>query len=275
MDVEALAEGLPQMLGHVEHRVEAEPVRELIRPDRRRLRGGDRLIHRGDRQALLLLRSPELADCRRQHAVDDETGVVGAADRGLADRGREARRRRHRLRRGLDALDDLDQAHHRRRVEEVEAEHALGPRRHAGQLADRQRRGVRRENRVARRCGIELHEHGLLEIELLGHRLDHEVDVAEAVVAGGRADQGERAGELLVGLRARQPLLRHQRVELAGGQLLDPLAPGVDEPLLDVAQDDRNSRRGDQLCDLGAHRACAHDAGLEHEHAQLLGVGCV
>ena len=38
---------------------------------------------------------------------------------------------------------------------------------------------------------VELGEHRLLDLHPLGHRLDHEVDVAEALVLGGAADQAE------------------------------------------------------------------------------------
>ena len=44
---------------------------------------------------------------------------------------------------------------------------------------------------------VELGEHGLLDLDPLGHGLDHEVDVAERLVVGGAGDQAEPALELL------------------------------------------------------------------------------
>jgi hypothetical protein len=263
------------MLGDVQHSVEAQHVGEQERSERRDLRVGDRTVQRSDVQPQLLLGAPQLAGGRRQHTIDDEARRVAAADRRLANRRREAGRHGHRLRRRLNALDDLHQAHHRGRVEEVEAEHPLGARGRAGQLADRKRRGVRGEDRVSGGGPIQFGEDVLLQFEALRHGLDHEIDVAEAVIGRRRADQRERARELRVRLLAREPLAGDERVEPAGRQLLRPCEPDVHEPLLDVAQDDRDSRGGDHLGDLPAHRSCADDAGLEHEHPQLLAVGCV
>ena len=51
---------------------------------------------------------------------------------------------------GEHRRDQLDQAHHRDRVEEVEADHVLGPVGRHGQLHDRDGRRVRRQDRVRR-----------------------------------------------------------------------------------------------------------------------------
>ena len=74
--------------------------------------------------------------------------------------------------RGLLALDHLDQPHHRRGVEEVEAADLVRAARGLAHLGDRQRRGVRGEDRVAGRDRVELGEHRLLDLHPLGHGLD-------------------------------------------------------------------------------------------------------
>ena len=62
VDVEALAVARVQVLGDVEHRVEPQHVAEDERPHRSRVRGRDPLVDLADRQAVLLLRPPDLAD---------------------------------------------------------------------------------------------------------------------------------------------------------------------------------------------------------------------
>ena len=58
--------------------------------------------------------------------------------------------RRGRLVGRLHGADHLDELQHRHRVEEVHADHVLGPLRHRGERRDRDRRRVRREDRVVR-----------------------------------------------------------------------------------------------------------------------------
>jgi hypothetical protein len=97
----------------------------------------------------------------------------------------------------------------------------------------------------------------LLGLHALGHDLDDEVDVAEAVVVEGAGDQAELALELgalhIALLNARLP----QRASL--------LEAMVDEPRLHVLERDGNVRARERLGDLAAHRAGAHDGRLEDE----------
>ena len=188
------------MLGDVEDGVEAEQVDEEERPHRRDVRGGDGLVDLLDREPLLLLGAPDLADRRVEDPVDDEAGHLATGDRLLADRLREVVGRLDDLGVGLLALDDLDQRHHRGRVEEVEADDLLGPQRRVAHLGDRERRGVRGEDRVPRRDRVELGVDRLLDLHLLRRRLDHEVDVAERVVGGRPLDQADDLLEPGVGL---------------------------------------------------------------------------
>ena len=144
-----------------------------------RFGGRDRLVDRLQREALLLLGAPDLADRRHQDAVDDEAGDLAADDRLLLDRLGEVVGGGGGLRRGVLAGDHLDQRHHRGRVEEMEADDLVGPQGRFADLGDRERGGVGGEDRVAGGGGVELAEDGLLDLHLLRHRLDDEVDVAE------------------------------------------------------------------------------------------------
>ena len=81
-----------------------------------------------------------------EQAVDDEAGLVGDLDGALAERLAErAGRGRRRRRSSAVGQAELDQLHPRHRVEDVEAVEALGDPGARAELADRQRRGRRRE----------------------------------------------------------------------------------------------------------------------------------
>ena len=254
------------MLGDVQDRVEAEQVGEEEGAHRRHLGGGDRLVDRLQREALLLLGAPDLADRRHQDAVDDEAGHLAADDRLLLDRLGEVVGGGGGLRRGVLADDHLDQRHHRGRVEEVEADDLVGPQRRLPHLGDRERGGVGGEDRVAGRRRVELAEDRLLDLHPLRHRLDDEVDVAELLVGRGAGDQAHHLGEAGVGLLLGQLLLLDQAGELALGDGARLLDRGVDELLVDVLDDDGDVGGGDRLRDLTAHGAAADDGGLGNEH---------
>ena len=97
-----------------------------------------------------LLQQPQRLEPERAvAAVDEEARPVGGVDHVLAHRlaGR-ARHARAPRSRGLLAGDDLEQPHHRRRVEEVHPDDALGVLAARGDRGDGQRGGVRREHAV-------------------------------------------------------------------------------------------------------------------------------
>ena len=118
---------------------------------------------------------------------------------------------------------------------------------------------------MARRDLVELGEHRLLDLHPLRHGLDHEVDVAEAVVVGRAGDQPELALELVDAARA----CRHRRAPATAIAAFS--RPGVDELLLDVLEHDRDVGVGDHMRDLAAHRAGADHGGLEDEQFWILG----
>ena len=116
----------------------------------------------------------------------------------------------------------------------MEPAHLLGAERDLPHLGHRQRRGVGGEDRAARRRLVELAEHLPLDLDPLRRSLDHEVDVAEAVVGGGAGDQPADRLEALVGLLLRELLLLHDASELALRHLARLREARIDEPLLDV-----------------------------------------
>src|SRR4051812_6288168 len=122
VDMEAVAVGVPQVPGDLQRRVEPGHVRQPERPHRRQPRLGDGGVDRLDVGPRLVLVAPDLRGERAEDAVDDEAGALGAADGDLADRLGEGRGRLGGLRRGVVALDDLDQPHPRGGPEEVEAD---------------------------------------------------------------------------------------------------------------------------------------------------------
>jgi hypothetical protein len=191
---------------------------------------------------------------------------TSAQDRLLADRLREGDGGGDGLRGGLLALDDLDQRHDRGGVEVVEADDLLRTQRGFADLRDRQRGGVGSEDRVPRRGGVELGEHGLLDLHPLGHGLDDEVDVAERRIGGRALDPPEDLGDLLLGLLGGDLALLGEFVDLSGRHVAGLVEPRLHERVVDVLQHHRNPRGGDRLGDLAAHRPCTDNCCSEHEH---------
>ena len=96
---------------------------------------------------------------------------------------------------------DLDERHQRRRVEEVHPDGTLGPLEHRCDLRHRERRGVRREDRVRANDRFERAEELVLDREVLECRLDHDVAGCEVGELGREAgarpprrEQPARAG---------------------------------------------------------------------------------
>ena len=113
---------------------------------------------------------------------------------------------------------------------------------------------------------VELGEDRLLDLHALGHGLDDEVDVAEALVGRGAVDAPDDLVDLRRGLLLGEPALLHQPGDLALGDVARLVEAGLDELVLDVLEHDGDAGGGDGLGDLAAHGAGADDGGLEHEH---------
>ena len=120
-------------------------------------------------------------------------------------------RRAERVVAGRLAGDQFDQAHHRYRVEEVQSANALGPARLGGELHDRDRRGVRSQDRVGvAQRRVQLPKHLELGRLVLDHRLDHQLTVGQIGKPRAELEPLQRRGELVRGelVRAQRPLQR-------------------------------------------------------------------
>ena len=168
--------GLDRGLGGVAdlaRQVEVELVAELEHGSRvAGLAGG--LLDRGGRDALE--QHPDaLVDEGPDHAAGEEAAAVVDDDRRLLDLLGEVERPVEGLVVGLLALDDLQQRHLVDRAEEVQADEVRRAGDALGELGDRQRRGVRAQQRVGREMRLDLREHLGLDGRVLEHGLDHEV----------------------------------------------------------------------------------------------------
>ena len=152
---------------------------------------------------------------------------------------------------GDDRADDLDELLHRGGVEEVDADHAAGPRGGRGDLGDGQRRGVGGDHRRVGDDPVDPRDDLALDRQLLDHGLDDQAAVLHVLDVGGEGDPVEQLGLLLLG-------------QLAAG---DRPAGGVLEMLTSARQglvvllhpDDEVAVAGEDLGDAGTHRAEADD----------------
>lgn len=204
-----------------------------------------RLVHRG-----------RLVEVAEEQPVGDETGAVAHRDGLLPELQRQVGDRGHGRRRGQHRGDDLDELHRGRRVEEVQAEHALGVRRVGGQTRHGQRVGARREDRLAAHDAVERPEDLLLDLVRLRGHLDDEVGVG-----GGReVGEGTEAGEGVGALRVAHVLASHG----AGGGGFEGCHGLGGRGLADVDADHVTAGPGQDFGDAGAHGAEADDGdGLQ------------
>jgi hypothetical protein len=106
----------------------------------------------------------------------------------------------------------------------------------------------------------------VLDLDLLRHGLDHEVDVAEAVVRRRPGDQAKCVCRLRLRLLLRDLALLDELGDLLVRHLAGLLEPRVHESLVNVLEQDGHVGGRDHLGDLAAHDAGAHDRRFEHEH---------
>src|SRR5690348_11040363 len=137
----------------------------------------------------------------------------------------------------------------------VHAEYLLRASRRFRNAADRDRAGVRRVDRVTRHERLDLAEHAMLEIEVLEHRFDHQVDVAKASVLRRAAGKRHHVVELLTRDLFFQVSILHYLAHRDDSPA-DPSGVGVFEP------DERAVLHRDRR-DARAHEARA-------KHTQLV-----
>ena len=163
-----------------------------------------------------------------------------------------------------DGLDDLDQLHHGRRVEEVHPRHLLRPLGRRRQRDHRQRRGRACKDRVPRSDRIELPEVVELDLELFGDRFDHDVAIGEGVELGRAVDERDRRFHLVLGHLAalhglRQRLLdRSQRLghTLLAARAQHDAVPALGRNLRDPVRHRSRPEHAD-LADV--RRSCVRD----------------
>ena len=186
-----------------------------------------------------------------QQRVHDEAGPVLDHDGLLAAVDGKGADGVDRVVVGGERPDDLDERHHRRGVEEVDATHPLGTVGGHGQLDDGQGRRVRGQDGVGSHRLAQLGEEPLLDGQVLHDRLDHEVAVGEVGQVRWRSNPGE--GGVTVGL-----------VELA---LVDLLGQRCARGLAIVASTVACSRLRSTTSWLGLRRhlgdAGTHDPGAD------------
>ena len=133
--------------------------------------------------------------------VGDESGGVLAVDHALAQTViAEYLHGGDRIVTGLAALDDLQQTHVARRIEEVGDEEILGkPRRHVGhQMVQRNGRGVGRDQRTRFTHSVDLAIEVLLDVETFDHRFDDPVAVGQQFHVVFDVTGGDQSGIALV-----------------------------------------------------------------------------
>jgi NADPH-dependent F420 reductase len=127
----------------------------------------------------------------------------------------------------------------------VQADHALRALGHRREVDHGDGRGVRGQQGAVADGGVEPSPGVELDLERLGHGLDHEVAVREVLVRGGAADALAGGAGLVVG----EPAALHGAVELR----LDGLEPAPQGALVDLAEHDLEAGLGADLRDAAAH----------------------
>ena len=212
-----------------------------------------------------LVHRDRVVEVAEQQGVGDEAGLVAADDGVLAEPLDQRLDVVEDGRLGDDRADDLDEVLHRRRVEEVDADHAAGARVGGRDLGDRAAtRCWWRGSASGRHDLVELAEDRLLDLERLHDGLDHEVGVGEVLHLGGERDPAEQLG--LLGLGDLAALHR------AAGGVLEVLAAALEALVVLLDADDGEAVAGEDLGDAGTHGAEADDAdGAEGARGRRLG----
>src|SRR3990167_385940 len=202
-----------------------------------------------------------LVEHRHQNPVDHETRTVAGADRGFADALGERQGAGMASLGGFQPANHFHQGHERYRVEEMQTDKALGLTDNGRQLADRQRRGIAGDDRLAADLLADLLEDAQLQLQVLASRLDHQTGVAQAGIVATGADAPQRGGALLLAQRALVHL--PAKVALDARHGLDQGGFGY------VHQRDRQTCKGTHLGNTAAHDAAANDTDNLVAHGRL------
>src|SRR6267143_418267 len=244
-------------LHHVEADVEAGIVREFERPHGHVRPQLHRLVDVLGARDALLEKVERLVHHRNEEAIHHETRGLLHLDGLLAEPRAQILDQGDRWVARLGAADHLDEFHHRRRVEEVHADDAVGALRRVRHLRDAQRRRVGRKDHVGRAQTIQLRVEIPFDVHLFEDRLDEDLGPRHRLL---QIDDATDLGHDSVHFgRGHLPLPDALRERFA-----DPSKAAVHEALLDVSHRDLESRRGTRLRDPGAHRPRPDHRDLSH-----------
>ncbi|MCY1217928.1 hypothetical protein D9M72_298590 [compost metagenome] len=137
------------------------------------------------------------------------------------------------------------------RVEEVHADEVLRTLQGLRQVADGDGGGVGSNDGVFTNVTFHFSQHGVLDLRVLDHGLDHDVDVAEIAIGHGRTDRVQGFSHLL-GLHA-------ALFDALAEQLGSFLQTHLDTLFADILHQDRSALGGGLVGD-----AAPHDASTEH-----------
>ena len=211
----------------------------------------------------LVVDADGLQQIRHQQSVDDETGAVVRDHRRLPQAGDKCLAELDGCRVTQQGPDDLDPLHRRHRAEEMQSDEpvrAAGQNRH---LRDAQRRGIAGKDRLVTARLVERNEHLALGIDVLGHRLDHQL---------ARGQRREVGGPLQVpGGSVHRRLVELATLNRLGDRCSDTPQAGGQEFVVDLTDDRAVARLGDDLSDAAAHEPAADDANTIDAGHSLVG----
>ncbi len=190
-----------------------------------------------------------LVEPGHEEAVDREAGRIRGTDRRLAESGVEGFDFGQQRGVGAFARDQLDQLVLGGVIEVVRAEHAAGMRETGSDIADPERGGVGRQHAIRAHDAFQLREQRALDVEILEHRLDHQVDTGKVGQVGGRMQPRQRR-RAAVGI---EQAARHRLVQRGRDQALATRQPG----LVGIGQVHLQALHQEMLRDRRAHGAGA------------------
>ncbi len=247
---------------HRLHHIQTDVVGQFERSHRMpgaRLHG---MVDVGDGAGAHLQQANGAEHVGRQQPIDDETGGILNGDRILAELLAELVQSADGVVRGLEGVDDLDQLHHRGRVEEMQAGHPRPMLADRHQRRHRQRGRVGGQQRLRRHDALQATEQGLLGLQILDDRLDDQIATGDIFFLGRELQQAERG------------------VLVLGGHLaaLDHLAERLFQPRTNLVGRARRRLDGDRrdtglrahLRHAQTHRTTAHDTDFLDFHRVTL-----
>jgi hypothetical protein len=239
-------------LGHREVHVVTDQVHQLERPHPEAAGVAHHGVDRRRRAALLVQHAQRLRVIRARDAVHDESRRRFRHHRPLAPRGGRVVQQLCDLRGRREPADHLDECHQRRRIEEVQAGHALRRAQAGCDRRDRDRRRVGGEHAALVDMAFERREDLALHVEPLGRRLDDQRGAGEL---GQRAHGADAAAGCVRLRRLEAAFLRKPReLRTNAGERL------VARGLVEVVQQHGMTGRRRDLRDARAHRTCADHA---------------